>query len=131
MNDPNPYAAPTASIETTERLDPDRLEALEFGQKLLIWSIIAWLLAFGTVFVAGFLGALFGFLSLAMSLFGVINVASGLGYGTLRKVILVLGLFVPFIGFLIVLLLVFRAVRPLREAGYRIGLFGATKPKPT
>ena len=58
---------------------------------------------------------------------GILRISSGLGYGTGTKVILVILMFVPLVGLITLLVLNAKATNRLREAGYKVGLLGASR----
>jgi hypothetical protein len=72
--------------------------------------------------------AVFGLISLALiilAIVGIIRLSSGLGYGLGARILIVLSLFIPLVGLIVLLVLNSRATNVLRSAGYKVGLMGA------
>lgn len=92
--------------------------------------IYAILVNIAGLLLRGALGSIFGLLVLAsivLSLLGVYRVSSGFGMPIGTKVLLLIGMFVPFVSLIIMVVLNAKATKALRAAGYRVGLLGATK----
>ncbi len=123
---PNPYQAPKAAVGGVDATEDS--EKVRSGQKLLIYAI---LLNFVTMALqaAGvpLLGLLVVVAALGMSLVGIFRVASGMGSGIVLKILLVILMFVPLVNLITLLLLNSRATKVLREAGYTVGLMGASR----
>lgn len=58
---------------------------------------------------------------------GIFRLGTGLGLHPVVGVFLILAMFVPLLNLIILLVLNARATRTLREAGYKVGLLGASK----
>lgn len=128
MNDSNPYKAPLSDIQN--RLDPEvseRMERMSFGQKLVIYAVLIYFLAAVARLIIGPLAFVLVFASLIMSLVGLYKVLSARQSHILVKIILFILLFVPLINILVLLSINSRATKALREAGYRVGIMGASK----
>lgn len=122
----NPYEAPKSKVGDTLRDDPG-IEQVLGGQKLVIYAILVYL---ATILVRGggeAIAALLAIASLVLSLMGILRISSGLGYGTGTKVVLVILMFVPLVGLITLLVLNSKATNRLREAGYKVGLLGASR----
>jgi len=123
---PNPYQAPKAElggVDSSEEIDKVRT-----GQKMLIYAILLNFVNIGLQ-AAGIplLGFVVAITALILSLVGIFRVASGMGFGVLAKILLVILMFVPLVNLITLLILNSRATRLLREAGYTVGLMGASR----
>ena len=121
-----PYEAPKSKVGDTLRDDPG-IEQVFSGQKLVIYAILVYL---ATILVRGggeLIAGLLAIASLVLSLMGILRISSGLGYGTGTKVVLVILMFVPLVGLITLLVLNSKATNRLREAGYKVGLLGASR----
>ncbi|MBT2117378.1 hypothetical protein KK141_02700 [Dyella sp. LX-66] len=122
----NPYEAPKAPVGDTLRNDPG-IEQVASGQKLVIYAILVYLAIILVRGAGETIAALLAITSLVLSLMGILRIGSGLGYGTGTKVILVILMFVPLVGLITLLVLNAKATNRLREAGYKVGLLGASR----
>lgn len=110
--------------------DDDRAELAARGQKIVIWSIV---LNFVLRAVAGAnaLPALvitgLGFAIAAWSLLGVLRICSALAYRQGTKLACMALSFVPLVNLVSLVVLNVRAIRLLRQQGWRVGLFGARR----
>lgn len=122
----NPYEAPKAEI--TEPFD-DRaeLDRIASAQKLVIYALLAYLAGMFLRAAIGPAAILLWLAALVMGLVGSFRLCSSLGFSTPVKVILMLLLFVPLVSLIVLLVLNGKATRRLRDAGYRVGLLGATR----
>lgn len=141
--DSNPYRPPQAQVRDMpeSEADAESIAQLGSGQKLAIYAICIY---FGTVLVRMLLKALFkpiledddlfllglvagaAFLvAFVLSVVGQWRMADGLGISTALRVLMVILLFIPLVNIVILLILSSRTTRTLREAGYRVGFFGA------
>ena len=141
--DSNPYRPPQAQVRDIpeSEADADSIGQLGSGQKLAIYAICTYL---GTVLVRVLLTTLFkssledddlvlvglfagaAFLvAFILSVVGQWRMADGLGISTGLRVLMVILLFIPLINIVILLILSSRTTRALRQAGYRVGFFGA------
>ena len=102
-------------------------ESVAAGQKLIIYSILLYLITIGLQMVIGDIAGLLAIVVIIMSLIGVFRLASGLGYSIGAKIGLVVLLLLPIIGLITLLVLNSRATKVLKEAGYKVGLFGAKR----
>jgi hypothetical protein len=97
------------------------------GQRAVIYAILINLAAYvlrTTIGPAFWVPALLG---LALSLFGVYRLATGLGMSTWVKGLVVICMFVPLVSLVALFVLNSKATTMLRAAGYRVGLLGASK----
>jgi len=106
------------------------LQQTATGQKLVIYAILVYIAAIIATQVFPQFVKPFGIILLigiaAMSLTGIIKLASGLEYSTVATVLLALGSFIPLVGLLILLMLNGKATAALKAAGYKVGLLGAS-----
>lgn len=134
----NPYSPPQANIEQTgthTAAERERLEKVRTGQRLVIWSI---LLYFGMGALSALSGSdpgmasLLGLLIVAMvvamfvmSFMGLFRMWSGLDTPMIYRVLMLVFMFVPLIGLLILVRSSSQATKMLQQNGYRVGLLGA------
>ena len=123
---PNPYEAPKATVGGVDASEDT--EKVRSGQKMLIYAILLNFVNFALQ-AAGtpLLGLLVALTALVMSLVGIFRVASGMGFGIAVKILLVILMFVPLVNLITLLILNSRATKLLREAGYTVGLMGASR----
>lgn len=126
MSSNNPYEAPRSRVEDHPADNAD-LQQIASGQKLVIYSII---LNFATIALRSSGGLALGLslVALVMSLVGIVRLCGGFGHSTGTKVLLVIGCFVPLVNLVILVVLSMKATGRLREAGYKVGLLGASPP---
>lgn len=141
--DSNPYRPPQAQVRDMpdSELDAESIAQLGSGQKLAIYAICTYI---GTVLVRVLLIALFkssledddrfllaliagaaSLVAFVLSLVGQLRMTKGLGLPTGLRMLTVILLFVPLLNIVILLILSTRTTRALRQAGYRVGFFGA------
>lgn len=97
------------------------------GQKLIIWAILLNILTYGLQYVIGNIAGLLFIAVIVLSLVGLFKLASGLGYSIASKIGFIILLIIPLIGLITLLILNSKATQALRAAGYRVGLFGASR----
>jgi hypothetical protein len=141
--DSNPYRPPQAQVRDMpeSEADAETIAQLGSGQKLAVYAICTYI---GTVLarillsallksiledddrflLALFVGAAF-LVAFVLSTVGLWRMADGLGISTGLRVLLVILLFIPLVNIVILLILSSRTTRTLRQAGYRVGFFGA------
>lgn len=106
----------------------DSVERMASGQKLIILAIVLNLLG---VALHGWVGgSAVGVMIIAffLSLAGAFRLGAGLGLSLAARVGIVALLLVPIANVAVLLTLSASATRRLRAAGWKVGLFGATKP---
>jgi len=128
--DNNPYRAPDAQVAdsvTHSVLNED----IASGQKLVIYAILAYFLAGalkGTLGpVSSIICGLVVIAALFMALFGVWQLATGLGHPALLRLLWVILMFVPLVNLLTMVILSSMGTSRLRAAGYSVGLLGARR----
>ena len=102
------------------------MQDVALGQRLLISGIVANIVAYVLsrsadpiiVLVVG-LGAV------VLAIAGMVKATTGLGYSTPRKVLYVIGLFIPLVAILLMAMVSSEATKLLRANGYKVGFFGA------
>jgi len=141
--DSNPYRPPHAKVRDMpeSEADAESIAQLGSGQKLAIYAICTYI---GTLLIRILLRALFksmledddlfllslcagaAFLvAFVLSVVGQWRMADGLGISTGLRVLMVILLFIPLVNIIILLVLSSRTTHALRQAGYRVGFFGA------
>jgi hypothetical protein len=133
MNDNNPFSPPVARVDdvgSPAAGDPQRLDRIASGQR---WMVISVVVMLASLPLQGALGAIAGLISVAsagLGIFSVIRLTGGLGTHIVARVIYVLMILFPFLNLLAMARLSGQATKALRAAGLRVGLLGASKPKP-
>ena len=122
----NPYEAPKAPLQATAG-DHVRIEDIASGQKLVIYAILVNLATIALQLVVGRIAGVLGLLALVMSIIGILRLASGMAVSVVSKVLLIVAMFIPLVGLITLLVLNSRATRHLTNAGYKVGLLGASK----
>lgn len=118
-----------------------RVREIAVGQKMLIYAILAIFFGRGGAFVGlmianasdnAVLSAVFLVIyglvilvTLAFMLYAVYRVAGSLGFSTASKVLLLIAMVIPLVNLITLLVLNGKATNHLRDAGVRIGFFGA------
>lgn len=126
MNTSNPYEAPKADVAMSVADEP-QTEQVASAQKLIIYAILAYFAAAVVRVLLGPVGLLVGVAALLMGLVGAYRLCTGLGYPMAIRVLLMLLMCVPLVSLIVLLVLNGKATRRLRDAGYRVGLLGASR----
>lgn len=116
----------TSQVEQTE-VAAQPIEKVVTGQKIIIYAILVNFLTIGLRVAFGEIAVLVGIVAVVMSVVGIFRLASGLGYSTGAKVVLVILVLMPLINLITLLVLNSRATKALRAAGYKVGLLGARR----
>jgi hypothetical membrane protein len=103
------------------------LDDVASGQKLIIYSILVNFVAIAAQSASRSLSVVLSIGALVLALVGLFRLASGLGYSTPIRVLLAVCMFLPLVNLITLLVLSSKATRALRDAGYKVGLMGATK----
>jgi hypothetical protein len=122
----NPYEAPKAPVEPRPAVGL-LVEQIASGQKLVIYAILVNLATIGLQVVIGQIAGLLGLASLVMSVVGIVRLGRGMGMAPVSRTFLVIAMFIPLINLITLLVLNSRATTHLRNAGYKVGLLGASK----
>lgn len=127
MSTNNPYDAPKSDVDNGD-FDHANLDQAASGQKLIIYSILLNFVAIASQHATGvLLVTVLSIAALVMSIIGIVRLCSGLGYSTGSKILLIIGCFIPLINLIILVTLSMKATSRLREAGYKVGLLGASR----
>ncbi len=120
----NTAAQPSLDFELIADDAPD-LTGLILGQRLAIAGVVLYFMSSALNKVS--LGAmvLVGFASLVFALLGALRFSGELGFSLPKRVLIVIGFFLPLINLVVLLVLNRKVTVALRDAGYQIGLFGA------
>ena len=129
MSNPNPYAAPKASVAdvTSDSLDLPRLNRIASGQRLMIYSILVSILA---VLLQALVGGAASVVTIGASILskvGVVRLSGALGSSGVVRLLSAIAMIIPLINLLIMLRFSSLATKALRVGGYKVGLFGASQ----
>lgn len=123
----NPYQPPRARVDVPADTATDVGRVIS-GQRLAIYAVLAHLLSLPVQAAAGALAGLaLSLVALALSIFGIVRLGSGLGMLPVTKLLLALLMFVPLVNLLVLLVVNRRATRVLRDAGRTVGWFGVSQ----
>lgn len=103
------------------------LDRLASGQRLVILAILVNISTIGIRYVSQPLALLVALGGFVLAVVGLLRLADGLGYSSGTKVLLIVLLLIPLVSLITLLILNSRATKILREAGHRVGLFGASR----
>ena len=110
----------------TEPTSNGSIHDVAAGQRLLILAIGLNIVAYvASSRIAWAIGLLIGMVALAVAIVGMLRVTSGLGYSTPRKVLYVVGLFIPLVALIVLAMVSADATKTLKANGYKVGFFGA------
>lgn len=101
------------------------LKDVAFGQRLMILAIVMNIVAYIAARNVVAVGLLLALAALALAVTGTVRATSGLGFSTPRKVLYVIGLFVPLVALIVLATVSAEATKVLRANGYKVGFFGA------
>ena len=123
----NPYDAPKSTVEDVAQ-HSQALDQVASGQKLIIYSILLSFasMAANTAFPPAVVFALV-LITAVMSIVGAVRLCNGMGFSTLSKVLVIVGLLLPIVSLFVLVTLSIRATSRLKEAGYKVGLLGAER----
>ena len=124
-----PAPIPRVASPKSETLDEDeQMDLLARGQKLVIYSIIGnFVLAAANKTIAPGFSLFLAVVITVMAIVGVLRMCKGFDSALVMKIIAVFLLFVPLANLIVMILLSVKATRRLREAGYTVGLLGASR----
>ena len=130
MDQNNPYEAPLANIENRPTIPITAgLEKTAKGQKLVVYAVLIYFIAaFSRIYIGPFAFLLL-FASLIMSLIGLYMVLAERQSHIAVKILLFILLFIPLVNIFVLLRINAQATKTLREAGYKVGLMGAKRPR--
>jgi hypothetical protein len=123
----NPYDAPKSIVDDVVQ-HSQSLDQVASGQKLIIYSILLSFasMATNTAFPPALVFALV-LVTAVMSIVGAVRLCNGMGFSTLSKVLIIIGLLLPIVSLFVLVTLSIRATSRLKEAGYKVGLLGAKR----
>lgn len=124
----NPYKPPEAEVESKKEIseiEAKKLKSLASGQKLIIYAILVYFLAFAAGQVSPIVAMVLVFASFALSVVGLLKVLVLLNVHIVFKILYFLLLFLPLLNILALLSINARATKMLRKGGYKVGLLGA------
>jgi hypothetical protein len=123
----NPYDAPKSIVDDVVQ-HSQSLDQVASGQKLIIYSILLSFasMAANTAFPPALVFALV-LVTAVMSIVGAVRLCNGMGFSTLSKVLIIIGLLLPIVSLFVLVTLSIRATSRLKEAGYKVGLLGAKR----
>ena len=104
------------------------VEEIAHGQKMVIYAIVANFLVTATQRSSPELGIGLWIVAIMVTLFaiyGAYRLCKGLDYSLGITLLVIIALFIPFIGFVTLIALSMKATSVLRKQGYTVGLFGA------
>jgi len=125
MSETNPYRTPRANVDTGG--SGPELERVATGQKLVVYAFLVYIAAGALRALVSPLLVLLAIPALVMALIGVWRTGAGLGWHVAVRILLLVLMFVPLVNLIVLLVVSGRATRALRDAGYRVGLLGASK----
>ena len=101
------------------------IEDVRVGQRLINLAMLVYVATVILVVSVHDAFGVLGLVTLALAIMGLVRLATGLGFSTAVKVLLVVVVFIPLAGFLTLAIMSGRATPPLKAAGYKVGLLGA------
>jgi hypothetical protein len=127
MLDPNPYAAPTATVAdvTADGSDTFRLNRIASGQRLMIYSILVSIVATALQAFVGSAVLIVTIGASILSIVGVVRLSGALGRSAVVRTLSAIAMIIPLINLLIMLRFSSLATKALRAGGYKVGLLGA------
>ena len=123
----NPYASPQSPIGGGPTGNFDNVELLASGQKLVIFAILLNIAGGMLHFVLGSMAGLVSVAAFVMSVIGILRLCSGLGYAVGIKILMIALMIVPLVNLITLVVLNAKATKILKENGYTVGLFGASR----
>lgn len=111
---------------SVEASPANNMKEVALGQRLLILAIVLNIVTYiVSQRVVLIIGLLMGLLVLAVAIVGVLKVTGALGFSTPRKVIYIVGLFIPVVALIVLAAVSAEATKALRANGHKVGFFGA------
>jgi hypothetical protein len=102
------------------------MKDVALGQRLMIFAIIVNIVSYiMTNTIDPIVGLVVGLGGLALAITGVIRATTGLGFSMVRKVLYVIGAFIPMIALIVLAMVSSEATKALKANGYKVGFFGA------
>jgi hypothetical protein len=116
----------SAGIDFETQTSAESLEQVRTGQRLVIFAILGNFIFLGSRSASGAIFLLVGLVTIVMSIVGVLRLGSGLRYGDGAKAFLIVSQFIPLVNIVVLAVVSSKATKLLREAGYKVGLLGAS-----
>jgi hypothetical protein len=117
----------TSAEEYRERIKKKALYEMGAGQKLVIASIMLNGAYAGLNKQLGLLPSLIASLAVvAVMIAGLLSMCRGLNYKGAKRVLLILSMFIPLVGLIVMVVLSRKAGNALKEEGVHVGLLGAS-----
>lgn len=123
--------------------DEEKIERVRTGQRIVLYSVMLSMLSMALLLGGVFLARILNDRTLALTvvylklvlwlggqvvgIIGIIRLSKGLGYSILGRILFVISVFIPFVNLIVLLVLSSKATMVLVEAGYKVGLMGATE----
>ncbi|TVT48211.1 MAG: hypothetical protein FHP92_06690 [Denitromonas halophila] len=120
----NQTAQPSLDFELIADDEPD-LSGLMLGQRLAIAGVLLYFVSSALTKTSLGAMALVALASFVFTLLGAIRLSGELGFSLPKRVLILLGFFVPLVNLVVLLGLNRRVTSALRDASYSVGLFGA------
>jgi len=125
---PNPYSPPGAKVDDVDSgVDIERLNRVASGQRLVIFALLASIVAVALQAVIGEIAVVFSLAASIVAIIGIVRLAGGLGSSGLARFFYAVVMLVPLVNLIVMLILSSRATRALRAGGYRVGFLGASQ----
>jgi len=125
---PNPYSPPGAKVDDVDSgVDIERLNRVASGQRLVIFALLASIVAVALQAVIGEIAVVFSLAASIVAIIGIVRLAGGLGSSGLARFFYAVVMLVPLVNLIVMLILNSRATRALRAGGYRVGFLGASQ----
>lgn len=124
----NPYQPTDVNVETPPQHD-ESIEDVRMGQRLVVIAFVMNIVVGGLGGVHPALPVVMALGALIVGVWGIVRLARGFGWGWGMIVLCLLLMIVPLVNLITLLALNSKATRRLREAGYRVGLLGASPAK--
>jgi len=119
-------ASATSAEEYRERIKKKALYEMGAGQKLVIASILLNGAYAGLNKQLGLLPSLIASLAVvAVMISGLLSMCRGLNYTGAKRVLLILSMFIPLVGLIVMVVLSRKAGNALKDDGVHVGLLGA------
>lgn len=106
-----------------------RAEQVCSGQRFAVWAILLNLITVPLLLVpqAASIRAVLILVAIVLAVFGIVRMSHGLDISLVLIVLMAMGMVIPFLNLVILLIIIARATRFLRDHGYTVGLMGAKK----
>ena len=124
----SPIAAPPGSIANPlERIAPGPLGKLALGLTLIMYAAATFLASLVAAALDDDVASVIQFLCFALALAGALLIGWGMRFPAKGMAVLAVIMLIPGLNFLATLIMVAVAMKPLKDAGYKIG-FMSVKP---